>query len=136
MCRSAIHIGTARVQSRDRGQTRLRPVSDRSDTCQTGLTRLRDRSDTCQTGWTGFGSLESETLTWIFDQRSRLREAAARGRRSRIDRQRLAEVPDGRLRIAGLETEHAEVDVSGRVPGARVNRRRERRPGAFAPTES
>src|SRR5205823_15101572 len=35
-----------------------------------------------------------------------------------------------------LETEHAEVDVSGRVPGARVNRRRERRPGAFAPTES
>src|ERR1051326_6781945 len=80
-------------------------------------------------GGSVFRSLNWKTLTWIFDQRARLRQAAPRRRRPRIHRERLAEVTYRGLRIAGVEAEEADVYVSrwiARVGGERCGESRAR----------
>ena len=83
-----------------------------------------------------FGSLNLKTLMWIFEQRSRLREAGSRRRRPRIHRQRLAEVPRCGLRVAGVQGEETKIDIGLGIPRVGGDRRSESGPRAVAATES
>src|SRR5438094_8790508 len=117
MCRSTAHIGTSLLQSKT-DANHLRPCCDsegrrclRRDGGALGGTEVAKKGRR----WM-FGSLNLKTLMWIFEQRSRLREAGSRRRRPRIHRQRLAEVPRCGLRVAGVQGEETKIDIGLGIP--------------------
>ena len=73
---------------------------------------------------------------WISaERRSRLNEASARGRRSRIDGERLGKISGRVLRVSRLEQKLTEVDVCGRVARVSAQRCLKRRTRAIAAAE-